>query len=55
MDLITDLPKTTNGKDSIVVFVDRLSKMMHAVATMKNVWHASMKSRFLSIMTFPIT
>jgi hypothetical protein len=30
MDLITDLPITTRGHDSIVVFVDHLSKMMHA-------------------------
>jgi hypothetical protein len=35
MDLITDLPITTRGHDSIVVFVDRLSKMMHAAACTK--------------------
>jgi Reverse transcriptase (RNA-dependent DNA polymerase)/RNase H-like domain found in reverse transcriptase/Integrase zinc binding domain/Chromo (CHRromatin Organisation MOdifier) domain/Retroviral aspartyl protease len=29
MDLITALPKTVSGKDAIVVFVDRLSKMTH--------------------------
>jgi hypothetical protein len=28
-DLITGLPKTTAGHDSIVVFVDKLSKMVH--------------------------
>jgi hypothetical protein len=29
MDLVTDLPVTTDGYDAIVVFVDRLSKMVH--------------------------
>ena len=29
MDLITQLLKTKNGYDAIVVFVDRLSKMVH--------------------------
>src|SRR4051812_418310 len=29
MDLITHLPKTRSGHDAIVVFVDRLSKMVH--------------------------
>ena len=29
MDLITDLPPTERGYDTIVVFVDRLSKMVH--------------------------
>jgi hypothetical protein len=32
MDLITALPRTSTGKDAIVVFVDRLSKMTHFVA-----------------------
>lgn len=32
MDFITQLPKTKNGKDSIVVFVDRLTKMTHFAA-----------------------
>ena len=31
MDLITALPETTSGKDSILVFVDRLSKTMRCV------------------------
>ena len=30
MDLITQLPTTTTGYDAIVVFVDRLTKMVHA-------------------------
>lgn len=33
MDLITALPKTRDGHDAIVVFVDRLSKMAHFTAT----------------------
>lgn len=35
MDLITDLPCTENGNDSIWVVVDRLSKMVHIVALQK--------------------
>lgn len=33
MDLITQLPRTKDGHDAIVVFVDKLSKMVHWVAT----------------------
>jgi RNase H-like domain found in reverse transcriptase/Reverse transcriptase (RNA-dependent DNA polymerase)/Integrase zinc binding domain/Retroviral aspartyl protease/Chromo (CHRromatin Organisation MOdifier) domain len=33
MDLITQLPKSRQGNDAIVVFVDKLSKMVHLVAT----------------------
>ena len=33
MDLITALPETGNGHTAILVFVDRLSKMSHFVAT----------------------
>lgn len=33
MDLITALPKTKKGHDTIVVFVDRFSKMAHFAAT----------------------
>ena len=32
MDLITQLPTSTDKKDAIVVFVDRLSKMSHFAA-----------------------
>ena len=35
MDLITDLPRTNNGNDSIWVVVDRLSKMVHLAALTK--------------------
>ena len=33
MDLITQLPKSHRGHDAIVVFVDKLSKMVHLAAT----------------------
>lgn len=33
MDFITGLPRTQNSKDAILVFVDRLTKMIHLVAT----------------------
>ena len=32
MDVITNLPVTANGYDSIVTFVDRLSKYVYFVA-----------------------
>jgi hypothetical protein len=37
MDLITQLPKSRAGHDAIVVFVDKLSKMVHLVATKTDV------------------
>lgn len=33
MDLITQLPRTERGHDAIVVFIDRLTKMVHLVPT----------------------
>ncbi|KAJ9523295.1 hypothetical protein QJQ45_005251 [Haematococcus lacustris] len=33
MDLITQMPSTAAGHDAIVVFVDKLTKMIHAVPT----------------------
>ena len=33
MDLITNMPKTKDGYDAIVVFVDCLTKMIHAIPT----------------------
>ena len=35
MDFITDLPPTVDGSDSIVVFVDKLTKMVHLAKTTK--------------------
>ena len=37
MDLITALPRSKLGNDAIVVFVDKLTKMVHYVATTTNV------------------
>jgi hypothetical protein len=37
LDLITDLPETKDGHTAIVVFVDRLSKMVHLAPCTKNV------------------
>ena len=37
MDLITDLPVTRQGYDSILVFVDRLSKMVHLAPCTKTI------------------
>lgn len=46
MDLITDLPPTKRGFDSIVVFVDRLSKMVHLEACTKSVTAAGLARIF---------
>ncbi|GJP70425.1 hypothetical protein CLOP_g1368, partial [Closterium sp. NIES-67] len=37
LDFITDLPKTRDGHTAILVFVDRLTKMVHFVATTTDV------------------
>lgn len=37
LDLVTDLPRTKRGFDTIVVFVDRLTKMIHIAPTVKTV------------------
>ena len=37
MDLITQLPRSKLGNDAIVVFVDKLTKMVHYVPTTTNV------------------
>ena len=38
MDLITDLPVSSKGNDSIFVVVDRLSKMVHIEAIYKSLY-----------------
>jgi len=35
MDFVTDLPETNKGHDAILVFTDKLTKMVHFVATNK--------------------
>ena len=37
MDYIVELPRTSSGHDAILVFVDRLTKMVHLVATTSEV------------------
>ena len=37
MDFITQLPETRRGHDAILVFVDRLTKMVHFAATRTDV------------------
>ena len=37
MDLITHLPKSPNGNDSIFVVVDRLTKYVHCIACRENI------------------
>jgi hypothetical protein len=46
MDLITDLPKTSLGNDSIWVCVDRLSKMVHLKTITKTVTAAELARKF---------
>ena len=40
MDLITGLPTTSEGHDTILVIVDRMSKMYHCAPTCKTVAHS---------------
>src|SRR5687767_14206503 len=37
LDFMTDLPRTRDGHDAIVVFVDKLSKMIHSIPTTTSV------------------
>ena len=46
MDLITQLPKTKNGYDAIVVFVDKFSKMAHYAPTTTTVSAPQLASIF---------
>ena len=47
MDLITQLPRSRQGNDAIVVFVDKLTKMVHYVATTTNVSAPQLSQLFL--------
>ncbi len=46
MDLITQLPRTHTGHDAIVVFVDKMSKLVHYAATTTNVTAPQLASIF---------
>ena len=47
MDLITALPNSRLGNDAIVVFVDKLTKMVHYVATTTNVTAPQLANIFM--------
>jgi hypothetical protein len=47
VDLITNLPRSRNGNDAIVVFVCRLTKMVHYVATTTNVTAPQLATIFM--------
>jgi hypothetical protein len=47
MDLITQLPRSHRGNDAIVVFVDKLTKMVHYSATTTNVSAPQLATLFL--------
>lgn len=48
MDLITDLPPTKHGYDTIVTFVDRLTKLVHFAPTTKSVNGEGLARLFVS-------
>jgi hypothetical protein len=47
MDLITQLPRSRKGNDAIVVFVDKLTKMVHYVATTTTVSAPQLATLFM--------
>jgi hypothetical protein len=48
MDLITDLPRTPQGHDAILVFVDKLTKYVHLVPTTKTCTSAELSRLFVT-------
>ena len=48
MDLITQLPKSKQGNDAIVVFVDKLTKMVHYAPTQTSVDAVELAKLFIS-------
>jgi hypothetical protein len=46
MDMVTDLPVTPEGYDSITVFVDRLSKMVHLAPCKKHMYAPDLATLF---------
>lgn len=59
VDLITELPETKSGNTQIVVFVDRLSKMVHFAAVVAAFtavqWHGCMCTPFSDCMACNVT
>jgi hypothetical protein len=51
MDLITDLPETPDGHDSVVVIVDRLSKMTHMAPCTKTISSTKLAALFAREVT----
>jgi hypothetical protein len=51
MDLITQLPKTRSGHDAIVVFVDKLTKMVHFAPTTTEVSAPELAQVFMREVT----
>ena len=47
LDLIVALPRTRSGHDAVVVFVDKLTKMVHYVATTTNVTAPQLSQIFM--------
>ena len=47
LDLIVALPRTKSGHDAVVVFVDKLTKMVHYVATTTNVTAPQLSQIFM--------
>lgn len=47
LDLIVALPRTKSGQDAVVVFVDKLTKMVHYVATTTNVTAPQLSQIFM--------
>ena len=47
LDLIVALPRTKSGHDAVVVFVDKLTKMVHYVATTTNVTAPQLSQLFM--------
>ena len=50
MDLITQLPRTAAGHDAIVVFVDKLSKMVHYAPTTTTVTAPQLARLFFDVV-----
>jgi hypothetical protein len=52
MDLIVDLPVTARGHDSVIVFVDRLSKMTHFAPCSKSISIVDLATIFVKLHGF---